>query len=277
MSDFLQEDDFFKKIDKYLNKEMDAEEIKAFEEQLMVDKTLYEAFKLESDMRKMYEDEEWKIGNRSVLKTEKATQLKSFYSSGEATKLRNTISAVISEEKKRNKRRLFLKSIAVAASIAFAVSVSYTLFYNNPNYNDLYNTYFESEAGSLPSFVNRGSDVEDLLTKGQFLFEEKNYKEAIKIFGVYQETSEEKANVLSYIYNGLSYLELKDFAKAEDQFLLLEKSNTLQSKKSQWLLALVYLKEGKEKQLIQTLKRITKTPTNYNYTKARYLLEKLEK
>lgn len=277
MNDFLQEDDFLKKIDKYLNKEMNAEEIKIFEDQLKTDKALYEAFKLENDIRKVYADEEWGIGKRRVLKTDKATQLKSFYSSDEAVKLRDTITTVISEEKKTVKRRLFLKSVAVAASIAIITSISYTLFHSSPNYSNLYNTYFESEVNSLPSIIDRGGNAKNLLIQGQLLFEEKNYKEAVKIFVLYQEASKGEINALSYIYNGLSYIELKDFEKAKDQFLLLEKSNTLQSKKATWLQVLVYLKEGKEKELLKGLEKITEQSTNYNYTKARGLLKKLEK
>lgn len=266
MSDFLED------IDTYLDGEMTVDEQTAFEARVAADPELAEAVKLQKEMRVVYDDHGWVAGNKKVLQQENAQQLQSFFRSEEATALKNTIAEVVSENREKPRTSNAFRWIGIAASIAVLIAISTFVFRSN-NYDDLYAQYVAVE--NIPSLVTRGEEKEQLLQEAQLLFDDKKYDEAVGMFEKYQHTSDE-VNPLSYIYTGISYIETGKYTQALDQFELLKKSNTLQSKKANWYIAMIYLKQGKARKLKDVLQSILADPTNYKYKEAGELLEAID-
>ncbi|WP_298312395.1 hypothetical protein [uncultured Aquimarina sp.] len=258
-------------IDDYLSGTMSASEKQAFEERLVKDPVLAEELKLQKDMLTIYEDQEWLHGDTEALQTEEATQLKSFYQSDEAVNLKSTINDVIAENRSSSQSKTFW-FIGIAASIAVLITVSLFVFKEN-NYDELYASYVHVD--EIPSLVTRGEDTNKLLESAQLLFEDKKYQEATEAFAAYH-TKEISIDPLSYIYNGISYIELNKFDEALAQFKLLADSNTLQAKKANWYKALVFLKQKKKRKLKDILQTIIADKANYKYKEAQELLEKID-
>ncbi|CAL2064908.1 hypothetical protein [Tenacibaculum sp. 190524A05c] len=265
----------FLDIDKYLDGEMDSSEERDFKNRLQKDPDLSKAFELQKEMRQVYSDDEWKTLDRSVLNTEKAKALKTYLKSDELAAIKETISEVVSENRNTFSRKSFIQKLAIAASIILISTISYFSIKGN---NDLFSTTIQGEYENLPSLVNRSENADELLINGQQYFESKNYKQAVISFSKYQKINSEtnSINSLSYIYNGLSYLALDNFSKAIEQFSLLEKSESLQAKKANWYKVLVYLKQDNKELLKSSLQEITSDSKNYNYSKAKKLLEQIK-
>ncbi|WP_299244998.1 hypothetical protein [uncultured Aquimarina sp.] len=257
-------------IDDYLSGAMSASEKKAFEERVANDSVLAEELKLQKDMQIIYEDQEWLQGDTEALQTEKATQLKSFYESEEATNIKSAIQEVIAENRSESKNKTFW-FIGIAASIAVLITVSLFVFKDN-NYDELYASYIHMD--EIPSLVTRGEDTNKLLENAQLLFEDKKYKEATESFAAYH-AKETAIDPLSYIYSGIAYIELNKFDEAIAQFELLADSNTLQSKKANWYKALVFLKQKNKAKLKDILQMIILNKNNYKYKEAQELLEEI--
>ena len=265
MSDFLEE------IDKYLDDIMTPEERKSFEEKVGNDSTLAEELKLQKDMRTVYDDNDWIEGDTMVLKNDEAKQLSDFFRSDEASSLKESIAGVMDENRVaaggRNKNFYFL---GIAASIIVLMTISIFVF-SESNYNELYAQNIGLE--EIPSMITRGEEENELINNAQVLFENKKYREAADVFSKYHNSDVDTIDPLSYIYKGVAHLELGEFDKALGQFELLEKTHTLQSKKADWYRAMVYLKQEEKEKLQQILLQITSDSTNYNFERAKALLD----
>ncbi|WP_299609336.1 hypothetical protein [uncultured Aquimarina sp.] len=258
-------------IDDYLSGNMSISEQQAFEERLRTDAALAQEFKLQKEMFAMYGNESWAEGDEDILKTDQAKQLQSFFKSDEASDIKATINEVITENRTSvNSRRFWF--IGIAASIAVLLTVSLFVF-KDRNYEELYASYIHLD--EIPSLVTRGEDAHKLLEEAQLLFEAQKYEEATQSFSEYHQ-KEATINPLSYIYNGIAYIELGEFDRALVQFKRLEDSNTLQAKKAKWYRALVFLKQKNKTKLKQTLQTILDNNSNYKYKEAQELLDMID-
>jgi len=258
-------------IDDYLSGTMSIEEKAAFEERLLTDTELASELKLQKDMLTIYEDQKWLEGDKEVLKRNEAKELKSFFVSDKAAQLQQSIKEVVAENRTNTPQKAFW-FIGVAASIAVLITVSLFVF-KDTNYDDLYASYVQID--EIPSLVTRGEDANKLLENAQLLFEDKKYQKATESFVVYHK-KETVIDPLSYIYNGIAYVELNKFDDALAQFQLLADSNTLQAKKANWYKALVFLKQKKKAQLKDVLQKILSDTNNYKYKEAKELSGKID-
>lgn len=258
-------------IDDYLSGNMSIEEKTAFEERLRTDTELASELKLQKDMLTMYDDQKWLEGNKKVLKTSEAKALQSFFESDEATQIQESIKEVVAENRTNTPQKAFWY-VGIAASIAVLVTVSLFVF-KDTNYDDLYASYVQIDA--IPSLVTRGEDTDKLLENAQLLFEDKKYQKATESFTKYHKT-ETSIDPLSYIYNGIAYIELDKFDEALEQFERLASSNTLQAKKANWYKALVFLKQKKKAKLKDVLQTMLSDKNNHKYDQAKELLEKID-
>ncbi|MCK8522691.1 hypothetical protein M0D21_13990 [Aquimarina sp. D1M17] len=258
-------------IDDYLNGKMSILEQQMFEEKLRTDAILAKEFKLQKEMLAVYGGKDWVEGDKNILKTDRAKQLRSFFQSEEASDLKVTIQAVVTGNRKNvNHKKLW--SIGIAATVVILFMVSLFVFKDN-SYDDLYGTYIHLD--EIPSLVTRGNRTHSLLEKAQLLFEEKEYDRAVQFFSEYHQ-KETTINPLSYIYNGIAYIELGKFDNALEQFELLEQSKTLQAKKANWYKALVFLKQKNKVALKSILQTIISDNSNYKYTEAKEILEVID-
>lgn len=265
MSELLQD------IDRYLDNEMSNEEKIAFESKIDSDPELAMDLKLQQDMRSLFGEDDWVEEDKELLKFPKAKEVTSFLRSDEAVDVKNIITDVISENKSNSNS--FSKAylwMGIAASLLLLFGISQFFNTGASDYDQLYSQYID--VGSIPSLVTRGENDSALLQEAQLFFEDKDYEKALQSFIKHQKKSE-VVNPLSYIYAGISYIELNQFDKALEQFDLLKKTDTLQSKKSDWYTAMVYLKQGEKKKLKQILTSITTNVSNYKYQEAKALLD----
>ncbi|WP_299683451.1 tol-pal system YbgF family protein [uncultured Tenacibaculum sp.] len=270
--------DFIKEIDRYFDGEMNADEKATFENQLTIDEDLNRTFLLQKEMRSIYDEDEWSFNDRSSLKTQRAQDIQEYLKSDEIIHVKSVIQDVVANSKSSKTpriRQLYTK-LSIAASILVLVSVSYiTFFKQNYDNSALFDTYYKEEIKAFPSTIDR-NDANNLLNKGQLYFEEKNYSDAVNSLLAYQKESNAEVNPLSYSFCGFSYLALNDINNAEKQFDLLKNSNTLQAKKANWYLALTHLKTDDKTKLKVALLEITSDTKNYNYNKAKKLLDKID-
>ena len=105
----------FTHIDRYLDREMDADEISAFEAAIATDAYLAAEVKLQMEMRKLYNDKDWVDGSETLSENAEVEKYAEFFRSKEANDLRNTIKNTIQEEK--NKKTNRSKYIGIAASV----------------------------------------------------------------------------------------------------------------------------------------------------------------
>ncbi|WP_075340745.1 tetratricopeptide repeat protein [Tenacibaculum agarivorans] len=266
-------DKYLESIDRYLDGIMTESEIEAFEKELKVNNELSDAFTLQKDMRTVFSEDEWSSMENSVLKTERAKQIKAYLKSDEVTKVKEAIGEVISERKKPLSRKNFIKKIAIAASILLATTLSYFIYDKNSTELD-YGNLLAQEIENLPSLVNRSENKDELLISGQLQFEKKQYEQATQLLTKYQNNTLKKTKALSFIYNGLAYLELNDFENALRQFDFLERSESLQAKKAHWYKALIYLKQKDKVALNKELEIIVTNSQNYKYKEALKLLHR---
>lgn len=257
-------------IDKYLDGEMSDIEKQTFETKIDSDPLLARELKFQQEMRVIYNNQKWLEGDKKVLEKKKSQQMLSFFKSEEANILKNTIEEVVSQNRSNsgNRNSLFL---SIAATVAILIAISVFLF-KNPSYQDLYTDYINID--NIPSLVSRG-DTNTLLEEAQLEFENKKYKEAIRKFKEYQQ-NETSINPLTYIYLGVSYLELHQYDNALLQFEELSKSNTLQSKKADWYKVMVFLKQKDKNKLLETLQYIIADKNNYNFNEAQQLLKEID-
>lgn len=267
--------EYLEDIDRYLNGDMNDSEKKNFEERISSNSEMASALNFEKEMRMIYSEDEWSTLNRSVLNSDRAKAMKSYLQSDEITTIKETISNVIADNRKTYSRKSFIKQLAVAASILLISTISYfSIKSNGTDFESIINEEYKN----LPSLVNRSESADSRLVEGQQYFENKDYKNAIISFNEYQKISSESAatNSISYVYNGLSYLGINDYTNAIEQFNLLENSKSFQAKKAEWYKALVYLKQNNKELLREALEGITSNSSNYNYSKAKELLNEIE-
>ena len=101
------------------------------------------------------------------------------------------------------------------------------------------------------------------------------YKKAEQLFSEHiNKQSNFNPNVVLYL--GVSNLELNNYDKALLNFEKLIQSNSIDKSKGYWYKTLTYLKMDDRNLAIKELKIIVENPSNYNYNKAKELLEKLK-
>lgn len=169
--------------------------------------------------------------------------------------------------RKKNKTRWYL----VAASILMLVSLGLLWNLNANSPDKLFDSYYK--VASNTSFpIVRNNTASDELTKAFIAYESKAYNQAQTLFA---EAYKNSNNSELLFYLGISFLETGDTKKAIETFLKHIKFNDRLAGKSNWYLALTYLKANDVERSKKILKKIASNSTNYNYKKAKSLYSKL--
>jgi tetratricopeptide (TPR) repeat protein len=230
-----------------------------FRQKILLEKQLFEAL----------DDNSWSFAEN--IDSKEIKEYESLLRGKEATEIKEIISqANTSYQKKSNKKRFKKYLFSSAAVIALLVSL-YTFMQESIHPADLYTSYISST--ELPSIINRGNNYNEL-TKGQLLFEAKDYSEAVKIFSNAIEIDSENAS--SYIYLAVSQMELNQFTESNNTLDLLIKSNLIDAQKGYWYKSLLYLKSNQIEKSKVTLKTIIDN-SYFNTEKAKELLKKVRK
>ncbi len=263
------EQDIYQKIEAYLGGEMTPGEQREFELAMSQDLELQKEVRLSNEINHHLNEKSWLYSEEA--KDDKTKQeLEEYIKSEEAILLKSKISEVGDRFKKRKhqRRRFFYTGGAIAAIFILGFFVT-NLFFDQKSNAALYNEYYTDM--DLPSLVKRGSQNK-LLQDGIVAFKAKEYKEAITAFQKYMDTSKDE-NPLIHAYIGFSHLETNQIEKSLNSFDTLLRSDSIDRSRGLWYKALAYLKDNRIEASKKVLSKIIGDSLNYNYKKAKELLD----
>ena len=130
-------------------------------------------------------------------------------------------------------------------------------------------SYYKKYAqwNDLPSFIEKGVAA-NLFVKGELLFKEKKYQEAITTLSTID--SKDVYYPFALMYIGASYDKLNENAKAIATFLRLSQLTSFEEySKGYWYEFLIHLKMSNQEEAKKVQSIILKDSSNYNYAIAK--------
>lgn len=261
------------KIRRYLLELLNSEEQKMFEQQMESDSELREEVALEKSLLQAMNDNDWDLADPQ-LEQERIKELRSELDSDTNKELSTLIKDVGNEYRlnkniRTSKRRWY--SIVAACGIVLLSVISY--FMMQPTDMQSYYAVY-ANWNELPSSIVQDETVSPLV-KGELLYNEKKYKEAVVYYTDLLKNAKEDDIPSALMYLGASYTELEEYEKALETFDALAKSNTIDSSRGYWYQLLVYLKQERLEDVKKMIGVITADNNNYNYQQALELSKKL--
>jgi len=263
----------FEHIERYLMGLLSDVEKEVFEAELATNVELQNKLRVSKNITDFLEE------NAITIEHEEVTNSKAFIDfveSHESQQLKNNVQNIAQQfytSHKKNRfplNRFLYWGGGIAAIILVVITV--LVFNNTISKKDLYATYYDSN--DLPAFATRG-DVKNDLVNGVTAFKLKHYDESILLLELYVSTADADFDPLAYAYLGFAYQNIGNSEKAISQFILLEKSNSLDNSRALWYKALVYIKQDDIIKAKEELSKILTDNNNFNYAKAKTLLKSL--
>lgn len=258
-------------IERFLKGELSAEEEILFRERLESDSELREKVTFERQLFETLNEQEWShVENPEKSEVREYADL---FASEEAKAIQKAIidSAEIynNSQGSRSRRSWWLYSSAAALVLLLSF---YFLFPIKTPPEDLYSAYLEKT--ELPSLITRGDGALEMeLSRGQTLFEKKEFAQATEIFSGLIKKDNQNAGL--YIYLALSQAEQTQFNQAQGTLDELMSSDLLDSQKGFWFKSLVHLKANEPTESRAILEVIVEN-RYFNHELARDLLQELE-
>jgi|GEM_PF-3453479 len=249
-------------IEQYLTGIMTPETTFAFEKLIAENESLAKDVELVKHLNAHFNENYISLKNKIDT-----TDLDSYFRSDEAKILKKTIENIGITYASKKK---FKFPISIAASLIglFICVAGYFQF----SKHDLYDDYYTET--DMPSLVSR-SATHDLSIEIVYAYQERQFSKANNLYLTYIESTT-SFNENIFIYGGMTYLKLNEYDKALIEFNKMTLSNSIDNSKGLWFTAMVYLKNDNAIKLNETLKIIIKNPENFNYTKAKQLLDELD-
>ena len=259
-------------IERYLNNEMNQEEISTFLEKIDKDPKAKELLNLYQEMNTIYDQNDWQLTDKKTS-NKKVQEYEEFLKSDKGKEVTNTIHNVEQSyfEEKPFKMKRILMYVGAVAAIFIAGLFLVRQFNQESDTKQLYVTYKNWD--ELPSLTLRDQNSDAAKIEQKFRAE--NYKESLVLLNAYVLKSNQEVNPQMLMYIGVSQLELNQNTSAIDTFTKLLQSNTLDAPKAHWYLALCYLKNQDLEKAKNQLKLLIENPTNFKNNEARDLLGKL--
>jgi tetratricopeptide (TPR) repeat protein len=234
------------RIERYIDHEMDENELWEFERDLRNDPQLAEELALMQALS---------------ARAKRSSKLK----------LMDLMDNIRQEEEKKSRLVIFSKrALAYAASLLVLIAAGIGLWHYGGNVSNerVFLNYYQPEP---VSFAVRSATMssDQPVMQGLDLFEKKEYAAAIEFF------NQSPDNPMGRLYGGLAHMELGDFDQAILDFnAILEQKDNLFTDQAAWYLSLCYLKTNRQKDLEQTLSSIASGRSIYK-TKALKLMNEL--
>jgi len=183
------------------------------------------------------------------------------------------LSPQLEKPSKKSSKRVM--RYAVAASIAVFISLgTYSLFFKKVNNNKIVTEFYKPYDVTL---VNRSSNdnITPMMREALYKYENEEYREAAKLFQDILEINPQMT--ASYLYSGISYMELDQLKRAEKALTaVLEHNDNLYMEQADWYLGMVYLMmDEKDKAKIQFRK--IKAADGYYRDEANKILRKIRR
>ncbi|WP_106794459.1 tol-pal system YbgF family protein [Aquimarina sp. Aq78] len=272
--------EIYDQIDAYMKGAMNEEEKLLFEKEMESNDLLKEEVELNKSVKASINVEEWALMNSKTFPKEDISEISSYRRSSEFMAMKNTIQESADQffdkkyaKPKTNNRKWIYYASTIAAVFLIFLIMKFT---GNQDLQKLYSIY--SDWDQLPSLIVQ-SDTDQELAKATLLFEDQKYEEAISAFNaiVEQTKREGDTEMNPYVssYLGISHLELENYQKALEYFDRLQQSGMIDYSRAYWYKALLYIKKSDVVKAKEQLTLILKDEKNYNYEKAKEVLEKL--
>ena len=268
------DEDIYKKIDAYVNDDMSVDERTEFEKEMSNDPELAEEVEVNEQMLLNYGDYAWGFIPKNSRNAE-AKALENYFRSEEAIVLSGTIERARIRYKQKHasvRRRNFF--YYAAASVVMLFLAGNIFFNQQESPEELADKYISWE--TLPSMTVRGTNKPPSLSKGQQLFNQEKYTEAIAVFETYREESINTMPTAALMYLGASYMEAGQYENAISTFDELWKRDVLDSDHGLWYKALAFLKQGKKDKAKPELGSILSDPEHPHFEKAQELMGELK-
>ena len=189
--------------------------------------------------------------------------------------MKTLVSIRTNKQKRRFKINIYSRQVqALAASIIVLMMIGAGVLTNYignsdvSNYN-IYTEYFIDE-GSLLTTRSNAETSNALVKSGIRLYNNEMYQQAISLFDSNPE------NVIARLYSGFSYMNLKQFDMAENQFkYILNQGDNIFIDQAEWNLGLSYLADNKTDQASTIFAKIASENGAYS-TQATNIIKELK-
>ncbi len=260
----------YETIEAYLDNTLSEAERLSFEKRMQDDPNLAIEIRINREMRAQFSKASNATISNPEYDSETLASLEKHLKSEEISQLSKKIKEGkrLYDKTSTSKKPILRYLYYAAAAVALIFLVNRFFITPTNTSEELYVAY--SDWKNLPSLTSKGADQNNL-AKGETLFAEKKYKEAITIFSKNEYIN--NPHVLMYL--GVSYLESNNFEKAQITFHRLLNGKTLESNKAYWYITLTYLKQGNNEKAIEYLQLLRTNKNNYQYKEAGELLSKI--
>lgn len=229
------------KIDKYLDNELQGEELLAFKQQLETDEQLASQVKLHQEVNESITDDEV------------------YY-------LRQKLSILIN----KNTTRHFYVKFTSGIAAGILVLLSAIIITKSPGPEKAYEQFYSPY--SIDLTTRSSNSVLDGLDFAIKLYAEGEYDTALQILKSYNKETFHDTNAKYYL--GLCALEAEEYSLAEKSFEeILKEGNYAYSLHARWYLSMLYLKTDQPEKALPLLKELSDSE-NYYAERSRKILRK---
>ncbi len=237
-------------IDRYLNGELQGQELREFEQQIESIPQLKDEIRIQEELLAHFNDEPLAVEESDV-------ELEAFLGSKEAMDMQSKLKGALSKHNEKAKtqkeksssqpdgkvKRFNWKPLAVAATVLLLVGFFYVTNMNGGMSSDeLFAEYHKVEPLAL---VTKGS-TDDIMAEIEKQFNAKSYDEAAVLMGNVLDTMPETHNNWFdlKLSKGIADMEMNDITSAQSVFDELRKGDYLNAPKADWYYILSLLKQG---------------------------------
>jgi len=261
-------------MNRYLKGKMTELEREIFEKKLEDNNDLKKELQLEIELSEVIGDNSDYSIFKSAKNRKEVSKLKTKIRSDEYQEFSNKIKDIgkeyLENEEVFKSRKNYYLYFSIVGVIVLFLGIYFSQM--NTSLDSYYNSYAYWDG--LPSFTEKGQ-AEDLFSKGELAFKNKNYKEAVTYFEAINLSNE--LYPFSLMYLGVSYDKLNQNKKAIGTFKELTTTFSQENTKGYWYIVQIYLKLNDKNKVEETLNIILQSEQNYYYKEAFYLSEKIKK
>ena len=280
---------YSEKIDKYLDGELQGNELRQFENELSMNPELAEAVdkfrNLYDFIRQQYTKmmsgtgKNYRIEDQEINELIDAYRLKNGEEEPENVKilrkkLENAYKSYIRNTRKQKlqKTRRILYTAAAVFLVIIVTSVIYYL--QNKTYSNerLYSMYYEPYNRNIYTRIESG-EPEGVFMQAMIKYADEDYENALDLFKRVPSTDD--LILPAHFYSGISFMQTRQYHEAASSFLyIIKQPDNELIYQSEWYLGLCYLKTGETGKAFTQFKKITRSNSNYK-EKSEDILKKL--
>jgi len=230
-------------IERYIQNDLEHEELILFENALVNDASLKAEYKLRKDIDNAIKEQD-------------------------ITLLRDQLDEIADISPYRSKSGLlsFIKNskrwvAAAAITLLLAFGGSAYLITNQPVSNEMVFNEFYKPYKVTVSYRSADSELNNILTSAFEAYKDQNFTHALTLF---QKVLNKREDIAVRMYSGVSYIEIEEYKKANKSFKkILDGEDNLFIDQAKWYLAMCYIKVGNLDKAKYWLKNLKSTSDHY--------------